>query len=208
MTTVRCRQRKAVSAGSKHRRFRRFWRCFRAPASTTGHTNASTRKSEVRAHRAVSRNSGCRTPTPLRVPADRFKHGVESTGPIDDAAVQGHIGPNELGSEERSNPVDNLRVAIRMRNTAPHRRPVRGSSTNWRKLDPTACARIQPRGILESFIEYVPRPRRWPFPTTKPAKLRLFYSGDDTCPPPAEISTPSISQECTGSGLASHDRSM
>ena len=34
---------------------------------------------------------------------------------------------------------------------------------------------------LESSVESIPRPRRWLFfsLTTKPAKLRSFYSGDD-----------------------------
>jgi len=34
---------------------------------------------------------------------------------------------------------------------------------------------------LETFVELVPHPRRWRFlSTTKPAKLRLFYSGADS----------------------------
>jgi hypothetical protein len=36
---------------------------------------------------------------------------------------------------------------------------------------------------LEALIECVPRPRRWLFRNYKPAKLRLFYSGDDSATP-------------------------
>jgi hypothetical protein len=49
-------------------------------------------------------------------------------------------------------------------------------------FDHTGVVSLEPdRGkSLETFVELVPHPRRWLFlPTTKPAKLRLFYSGVD-----------------------------
>src|ERR1035437_7577790 len=34
---------------------------------------------------------------------------------------------------------------------------------------------------IETAIEYLPRPRQWPSPlSASPAKMRAFYSGDDT----------------------------
>jgi len=42
--------------------------------------------------------------------------------------------------------------------------------------------------VLEIFVESAPHPRRWrSSPTTKPAKLRLFYSGADSLSAPYQI---------------------
>jgi hypothetical protein len=42
---------------------------------------------------------------------------------------------------------------------------------------------------LESILEYVPRPRRrLLFPTTKPAKMRSFYTGADIQAAPIPVS--------------------
>ena len=91
--------------------------------------------------RAASRNMGCGTPERSRVQAGRFDHEVKSTGDVDDAR------PDELESDERLEPANNLRIAIHMRSTAPHGYSVRESSTNWRKLSRSAGDCFQQRGI-------------------------------------------------------------
>ena len=59
-------------------------------------------------------------PAAFRVPAGQFDDEVQSTGsnrrrPLHRMATSGH---EELGREERMEPVDNLRIEIRLRSTA------------------------------------------------------------------------------------------
>lgn len=51
------------------------------------------------------------------------------------------------GREERMEPVNDLRIEIRMRSTAQHGYSVRERSTSWRKLDRIADTGVQPRRI-------------------------------------------------------------
>jgi hypothetical protein len=83
---------------------------------------------------------------------------------------------DELGHEERIEPVNDLRLEIRNWSTAAAGCSVRESSTSWRMVDRIAATQVQPRGILESDIEWIPRPRQWLFffLTTKPGKMRAF----------------------------------
>jgi hypothetical protein len=98
-------------------------------------------------HRAVSRRI---------VSTTKLKFIGTSMRP---AIPRAHTGPDELGKGWR--PVNNLRIAIRMRSTARRRYSVRKSSISWRKLDGTAVAAPSQGPNLESRIEC--RTASWPW---------------------------------------------
>ena len=86
-------------------------------------------------------------PAAFRVPAGQFDDEVQSTGanrrcPLHRMATSGH---EELGREERMEPVDNLRVEIRLRSTACDVYSVHESWSTWRKIDRSATGDCPPQ---------------------------------------------------------------
>ena len=88
-------------------------------------------------------------PAAFRVPAGQFDDEVRFKGanrrcPLHRKATWGH---EELGREERMEPVNNLRIEIRLRSTACDAYSVRESWSTWRKLDRSATGGLSATGI-------------------------------------------------------------
>jgi rubrerythrin len=102
-------------------------------------------------------------PAAFRVHVDQFDDAVQSIGSVRRCPLHRKVTVDldELGRGERMESVNDLRIEIRMWRATEHGYSVRGNSTSWRNLDRIAGTLVQPRRILVSGIEWIPRPRQW-----------------------------------------------
>jgi hypothetical protein len=104
-------------------------------------------------------------PAAFRVQPGQLDDAVQSIGanPRFPLHRKVTVDLDEVGGEDRMEPITDLRIETRKWSTAEHGRSDRESSTSWRKLDRIATTRVQPRRNLESRLEWIPRPRQWLF---------------------------------------------
>ncbi len=74
----------------------------------------------------------------FRVRAGLNKHEVQSIGANRGRPWWVTLDREEVGSSEEVEPVDNLRIEIRMRSTPPAECSVRKGRSTWRSLDSSA----------------------------------------------------------------------